>query len=155
MKTSKLNRRRFIQYSVVVGSSVVLPSSLYHPAFAHNKLQKELNWYQKPLRILQTVLREPDAASYDAKAVVAYMEKTGCNTLVVNGGGIVDFFQNPLPAANINTFMGKRDILKEVTHACHGAGIRVVARVDFRGVEEKVFKQFPEWFSVDEEQKPK
>jgi hypothetical protein len=83
------------------------------------------------------------------------MEQTGCNTLIVNGGGIVDFFQNPLPAANINTFMGKRDILKEVTHACHGAGIRVVARVDFRGVEEKVFKQFPEWFSVDEEQKPK
>lgn len=107
------------------------------------------------MRILQTVLREPDALNYDAKAVVAYMEKTGCNTLVVNGGGIVDFFQNPLPAANINSFMGRNDILKEITEACHAAGIRVVARVDFRGVEEKIFKQFPQWFSIDQEQKPK
>ena len=83
------------------------------------------------------------------------MEKSGCNTLVVNGGGIVDFFQNPLPAANINSFMGKRDILKEITTACHASGMQVIARVDFRGVEEKMYKQFPDWFSIDHEQKPK
>jgi hypothetical protein len=61
------------------------------------------------------------------------MEKTGSNTLVVNGGGIVDFFQNPLPASNVNSMMGNRDVLREITEACHAAGIRVIARVDFRG----------------------
>src|SRR5688572_28297044 len=150
---STLNRRKFIQYTAAIGGGLVLPILAPHPVQATTS--KNIKWYRKPLRILQTVLREPDASNYDAKSVVAYMEQTGCNTLIVNGGGIVDFFQNPLPAANINTFMGKRDILQEITHACHGAGIRVIARVDFRGVEEHVFKQFPEWFSVDQEQKPK
>lgn len=115
---------------------------------------QKIYWYNKPLRILQTVLREPDASNYDAKNVVEYMKKSECNTLVVNAGGIVDFFQNPLPAANINSFMGKRDILKEITEECHKNGIRVIARVDFRGVEEKVFREFPDWFSVDKDKKP-
>src|SRR5688572_29173624 len=154
MESPKLNRRKFIQYSAAVSSSVVL-SPVYGPAFASDNSQRELYWYQKPLRILQTVMREPDAENYDAKAVVNYMEQTGSNTLVVNGGGIVDFFQNPLPAANVNSFMGKRDILKEITEACHGAGIRVIARVDFRRVEEKIFLQHPEWFSVDQQLNPK
>jgi hypothetical protein len=77
------------------------------------------------------------------------MLKTGCNTLVVNAGGIVDFFQNPLPAANINRFMGSRDILKEITTACQDAGIKVIGRIDFRGVEEHVYKNHPNWFSTD------
>ena len=155
MESPKVNRRKFIHYSAAVSSSIVLSPVLHEPAFAKDNLQRELYWYQKPLRILQTVMREPDAENYDAKAVVHYMEETGSNTLVVNGGGIVDFFQNPLPAANVNSFMGKRDILKEITEACHAAGMRVIARVDFRGVEEKIFRQYPEWFSVDQQLKPK
>jgi hypothetical protein len=117
-------------------------------------IPSETLWYRRPLRILQTVLREPDAKDYDAAAVVAYMQKTACNTLVVNAGGIVDFFQNPLPCANINRFMGSRDVLREISEACHAAGIHVIARVDFRGVEEPIFKQHPDWFSVDENGQP-
>jgi len=154
MRFTKIDRRSFIQYSALLGGSAVF-SPLFSRAEAmkHNQSQ-EIYWYNQPLRILQTVLREPDALHYDAKAVVAYMEKSACNTLVVNAGGIVDFFQNPLPAANINSFMGQRDILKEITEACHAAGIRVIGRIDFRGVEEKIYRQFSDWFSVDKEQKP-
>jgi len=108
-----------------------------------------VRWYQQPLRILQTVLRETDATNYDASSVVKYMREAECNLLVVNAGGIVDFFQNPLPAANINRFMGQRDILKEITSACKSAGIRVIGRVDFRGVEEHVYSGHRDWFSVD------
>src|SRR5687768_1550231 len=136
MKTTDLNRRRFIRYTTAIGTGLSLSPFFQYPASAQIKIKnEELLWYHKPLRILQTVLREPDAKDYNADAVVAYMEKAGCNTLVVNGGGIVDFFQNPLPAANINSFMGKRDILKEITTSCHAAGMHVIARVDFRGVE--------------------
>ena len=149
-----MKRRKFIRQSSVAAGGMVL-SPLFHFKSKAEVAQRDLYWYQKPLRILQTVLREPDASNYDAKSVVAYMEKTGCNTLIVNGGGIVDFFQNPLPAANINSFMGKRDILKEITEACHAADIRVIARVDFRGVEEKIFKKYPHWFSLDEQRSPK
>jgi hypothetical protein len=100
------------------------------------------------------VLREPDAGHYDAAAVVQYMKSSACNTLIVNAGGIVDFFQNPLPAANLNRFMGDRDILKEITQACRAEGIRVVGRIDFRGVEEKIYRQHPDWFSVDVNKQP-
>lgn len=151
-----IDRRRFLQYSASIGGYVSL-SPVISPHFysLNHELPADIQWYSKPLRILQTVLREPDAAEYDAQSVVGYMELTGCNTLVVNGGGIVDFFQNPLPAANINTFMASRDILGEITEACHKAGIRVIARIDFRGVEEKIYKQYPDWFSREEDQKPK
>lgn len=48
-------------------------------------------WYQEQVRILQTVLREKDAAQYDAAAVVQYMKETDSNCLVVNAGGVMDF----------------------------------------------------------------
>ena len=149
-----MNRRKFIHQTSVVAGGIVL-SPIFHSYSNADEVQRDLYWYEKPLRILQTVLREPDASNYDAKSVVAYMKKTGCNTLIVNGGGIVDFFQNSLPAANVNSFMGERDILREITDACHDANISVIARVDFRGVEEKIFKKYPHWFSLDEQRKPR
>ncbi len=155
-KKLAVKRRDFLKYSASIGGIMSLyPLSGFIMPEQKSVLSNDIQWYRKPLRILQTVLREPDAQNYDANSVVSYMEKTGCNTLVVNGGGIVDFFQNPLPAANINSFMGKRDILREITDECHKSGIRVIARIDFRGVEEKIYQQYPDWFSRDEDQKPK
>jgi len=111
-------------------------------------------WYQQPLRIQQTVLRQPDAIGYDADSVVAFMHSIHANVLVINGGGVVDFFQNTLPLANVNRYMEGRDLLKEVVSACHANEIKVIARVDFRGVEEKRYLLHPDWFGVDEEGKP-
>lgn len=111
-------------------------------------------WYQKPVRIMHTVLREIDAKNYDAEAVVAFLQKGNYNTLCVNAGGIVDFFQNPLPAANINRMMGERDILGEITAACHEADIKIIARVDFRGVEQHIYEKFSDWFIKDEDGNP-
>ncbi len=50
--------------------------------------------------------------------------------------------------------MGQRDILKEITTACKSAGFKVIARIDFRGVEEHIYKKFPDWFMKDASQKP-
>jgi hypothetical protein len=58
------------------------------------------------------------------------------------------------PASGEHHSMGKRDILRVITEACHAAGIRVIARVDFRGVEEKIYQQFPDWFSLDNNKRP-
>ncbi|MEQ8684934.1 MAG: beta-galactosidase trimerization domain-containing protein [Imperialibacter sp.] len=158
MPHKSINRRNFLQQGAIITGGVALTPlvgySTPKSVSAKSALADEPTWYQKPLRMLQTVLREPDATNYNAQAVVDYMLKTDCNTLVVNAGGIIDFFQNPLPAANINTFMGKNDILRDITNACHSAGIKVIGRVDFRGVEEKIFRQFPDWFSYDETGKP-
>ncbi|WP_121357331.1 alpha-amylase family protein [Flavisolibacter nicotianae] len=150
-----MHRRTFVQYSGVLAGSLAVS-----PLFGRLPLSKEMGkesplfWYQKPLRIMHTVLREIDAKNYDANAVVDYLKKGSYNTLCVNAGGIVDFFQNPLPAANVNLIMGNRDILKEITTACKAAGIKVIARIDFRGVEEHVYQKFPDWFKKDTSQNP-
>ncbi|MEP7322924.1 MAG: alpha-amylase family protein, partial [Saprospiraceae bacterium] len=105
-------------------------------------------------RILQTVLRQPDAENYNVDSLVKYMKKTYSNTLVVNGGGIVDYFQNNLTMANINPYLGKRDLLAEIVEGCHRANIKVIARVDFRGVDKNRYGQHPDWFAKDEQGGP-
>lgn len=152
---SGFSRREFLKSSAIFGGGLsLIPLVNLDTLAGPEGSAPSALWYLQPLRILQTVLRETDAKNYDAAAVVGYMEKAGCNTLVVNAGGIVDFFQNPLPAANVNPFMQGRDILKEITTACKEAGFRVIGRVDFRGVEEEVYAQYPDWFSVDDNGKP-
>ena len=147
---SKLSRRNFIQYGGVMAGGLLLTPLIGHAGVTKtSSLEKSLYWYQKPLRIMHTVLREIDAKNYDAAAVVRYLKKGAYNTLCVNAGGIVDFFQNPLPAANVNRFMGTRDILKEITTACKEADIKVIARIDFRGAEEHIYQKFPHWFKKD------
>lgn len=111
-------------------------------------------WYHKPMRILQTVLRQPDAAGYNVDSLVAYMKESHANTLVINGGGIVDYFQNELPLASVNPYIGRRDLLKEIVDGCHKANIKVIARVDFRGVDKERYDQQPEWFAHDENGNP-
>lgn len=111
-------------------------------------------WYHKPMRILQTVMREPDAQNYSVDSLVSYMKSVHANTLVVNGGGVVDFFQNKLEMANVNPYIGKRDLLEEIVEGCHKAGIKVITRVDFRGVEKQRYDRHPDWFARDEKGNP-
>ena len=151
----RVDRRRFIQQSaVVVGGMMLAPGYSHASVGISQSKEQELFWYQQPLRIMHTVLREIDAKTYDASAVIDYLRKGSYNTLCVNAGGIVDFFQNPLPAGNVNRLMGNRDILKEITTACKNAGIKVIARIDFRGAEEHVYQKFPDWFKKAPDQNP-
>ena len=110
----------------------------------------EVFWYQKPMRILQTVMRQTDAIDYNTDSLVNYMKAAHANTLVVNGGGVVDFFQNTLPMAKVNPYIGKRELLAEIVESCHKANIKVIARVDFRGVDKERYDRHPDWFARDE-----
>jgi hypothetical protein len=121
---------------------------------SHGQSSKSQHWYQEPLRILQTVLRQPDAASYDVDSLVDYMKTVHANVLVINGGGIVDFFQNTLPMANVNPYMGKRDLLADIVKGCHENEIKVITRVDFRGVHKERYDLHPDWFAKDENGEP-
>jgi hypothetical protein len=108
-------------------------------------------WYQKNLRFLQTVLREPDIIDYDAKGVVAYMKKANANCLVLNAGGVIDFFENPLEMANENRFRNGQNMLGDICKEIHAAGMKIIVRVDFRGVEDRRYKLHPDWFAVDQD----
>lgn len=109
-----------------------------------------MRWYERQLRIQQTVLREPDIIDYDVEGVVQYLKDTHTNCFILNGGGIVDFFKHGLEISSPNRFMGERDVLAEITRACHEAGIRVILRVDFRGVDRRHYESHPDWFAQDE-----
>jgi hypothetical protein len=153
--TSQLHRRESIHDSrMIAGGLAVSPLSGQVSSPGNIGDNAEFFWYQKPLNILQTNIREIDARGYNAGSVVKYMLDTGCNVLVINAGGIVDFFQNPLPAGMTNKFMGSRDLLREISTACKAAGIRVIARIDFRGAEEEVYKKFPDWFMLNASKQP-
>ncbi|MBD3392459.1 MAG: hypothetical protein GF418_10285 [Chitinivibrionales bacterium] len=112
------------------------------------------HWYNENLRIVQILLVEPDAVGLDPKAVVKYLKDAHANCLVINGGGIVDFFANDLELANPNPFM-KGDILAQVAEECKKSDIRVIARVDFRGGTKSQFDKHPDWFVVDCDGKPR
>lgn len=117
-------------------------------------MSKQKQWFEKQIRIFQTVLREPDIVDYDASSVVEYMEEIHANCFVINAGGIVDFFTHSLQTANPNPFMKDQDILKDITKACHAKGIKVIARVDFRGVDKKIYDLYPDWFAIDNKGQP-
>jgi len=111
-------------------------------------------WYQKNLRFLQTVLREIDIIDYDAASTVAYMKKVNANVLVINGGGVIDFFDNPMEMANRNRFYQK-EILPSICEEIHKAGMRVIARVDFRGPELRRYNLHPDWVALDQNGNPR
>ena len=111
-------------------------------------------WYQEQVRILQTVLREKDAAQYDAAAVVRYMKETDSNCLVVNAGGVMDFFPNKTELGRPGRFLGSQDILKSLVKECHENQLRIIVRVDFRGVEKERYEQKPHWFGQNEDGSP-
>jgi hypothetical protein len=111
-------------------------------------------WYQQPLRILQTVLREPDASDYNVDSMISYMNRIHANVLVINGGGIVDYFQNTLPLANVNQYIGSRDLLADIVNGCHQNNIKVIARIDFRGVDKARYELHPDWFARDDKGNP-
>ncbi len=111
-------------------------------------------WYNKQLRIFQTLLTEPDIICYDVHKVVHFLEEVEANCVVINAGGIVDFFNNTLELANPNKFMTHDMLLTDLPKECHKRGIKVIGRVDFRGVEPHVYDRHPEWFAVNKDETP-
>lgn len=111
-------------------------------------------WYEKQLRMLQTVLRAPDIVHYDANAVVDYLKKTNSNCIIVNAGGIMDFFDNETPLNRPNPFMTDENMLGDLVQACHANDIRVIVRVDFRGVEQERYEERPDWFAQNPDGSP-
>lgn len=122
--------------------------SFLRPVFAAALCSIGLQGADAPPRVVQTVLRAPDVIDYDVESVIAYLQRTRADCFVINGGGLLDFFPHEHPMASPNPFLGGRDLLAEIVPACHAAGIRVLARVDFRGVEADRHGLQPDWFSI-------
>lgn len=92
------SRRDFIKAGAVfMGGMWFFPAMSTQVSPKNLSSRQDLPWFQQPLRIMHTVLRETDAQDYDVDIVTDYVLKSGANALCVNAGGITDFWQNPKP----------------------------------------------------------
>jgi hypothetical protein len=113
----------------------------------------ERQWHDRPLRIVQTVLRAIDIIDYDPQAVVRYVQRLHGNVLIVNGGGLWAFYPSEVPGHHRVAGMSG-DILRELRDLTAREGIRLLARVDFRGGHPDMFEAHPDWFSYDRDGTP-
>ena len=103
-------------------------------------------WMQKPMRMIQTNLREIDA-SLDVEEYVQKLKEYSANVVLFNVGGIVANYPTKLPFHYKNPYMND-DLAGKVLDRVKQEGIRFGARFDFSKVNEVLAEEHPEWLYV-------
>ncbi|MBE7169473.1 MAG: hypothetical protein INR73_02725 [Williamsia sp.] len=103
-------------------------------------------WNRAPYRLVQTNLREIDAAM-DVAAYVQSMVDAHASIVLINVGGIVANYPTQLPFHFRNTYM-KGDLVGDLVKGLHAKGIRVIGRFDFSKINETLAARKPEWLYV-------
>jgi hypothetical protein len=101
-------------------------------------------WWQRPYRMVQTNLRQPDAL-YDQKALAKEIRAFGADVLLYNIGGIYAFYPTKLPLHAINPYM-KGDALGDAIEAAHSEGLSLVGRFDMSKATRIAYEAHPDWF---------
>jgi hypothetical protein len=101
-------------------------------------------WHSQQWRLIQTNLREIDMLDIDAQQVVEDLQSFKANVLLLNAAGIIASYPTDLPFHFQSPYL-KGDSLQEILDACHGAGIRVMARTDFSKVRRPIYEAHPDW----------
>ncbi len=107
-------------------------------------------WWRHPFRIFQTNIREVDLGM-DVQQVVRDIVDFGCNTWLLNAGGIVSHYPSRLPHQHPSPWLKERpggDLLGDAIEEAHKQGVRVIARCDFSKLHRDQFEQHPDWFFV-------
>ena len=108
-------------------------------------------WNRAPYRLVQTNLRETDAAM-DTDAYVQSIVDASANIVLLNVGGIVANYPTKLPYQYRNPYM-KGDLVGTLVKKLHDKGIRVIGRFDFSKLNASLAGQKPEWLYVSAEGK--
>ena len=104
-------------------------------------------WMDKPLRLVQTNLREIDIVDFDVDRYVQDALDMSANVVLINVGGIVANYPSELPFQYVNPDL-KIDVIGEVIERMHQNGIRVIGRFDFSKLNEAIAVNHPEWLYV-------
>jgi hypothetical protein len=87
-------------------------------------------------------MRDIDAARY-----VESLRWFGATVAMINTSGIIASYPTLLEFHTQSQFL-HGDSLEEISDACHGADIRVIARMDFSKVRRALYERHPEWAYV-------
>ena len=100
-------------------------------------------WLRKPMRLVQTNLREIDATL----DIDTYMQRIGefkADVVMINVGGIVANYPTELVYQYLNPRL-RGDLVGGLIDRLHADGIRVIGRFDFSKVNEAIAAKNPEW----------
>ncbi len=120
-----------------------LSAFLFCPAFSKENVEQDHWWTKKPMRLIQTNLREIDA-SLDVDTYVTSIKACNANVVIFNVGGIVANYETELPYQYKNPNM-MVDFAGDIIKKLHADGIRLIARFDFSKLNETLAFQKPEW----------
>ena len=101
-------------------------------------------WHEKPMRLVQTNLREMDIQR-DPREIVREVKDFHANAILFSVGGIVSFypsrleFQTPIPGL-------KGEFVGEALDEAHTLGLKFIARLDLSKCHKHVYESHPEWF---------
>jgi hypothetical protein len=101
-------------------------------------------WWQRPYRMIQTNLRQPDAL-VDQKMLARQVKDFGADVLLYNIGGIYAFYPTKLELHALNPYM-KGDALGDAIEAAHSEGLALVGRFDMSKATRIAYEAHPEWF---------
>lgn len=103
-------------------------------------------WHANNIRMIQNNTRDIDA-TMDVDKWVQELKAFNCNVVMAGVGGITSFFPTKLKYQVVSPYLPEgRDLIGEMIHKCHAAGIRFIGRFDFGRVHEKFYDEHPEWF---------
>lgn len=102
-------------------------------------------WLEKPMRMVQTNLREIDV-DFDLDAYIESLKEFSANVLLFNVGGIVANYPTKLEFHFLNPNLKQGyDLVGEVIKRVKKEGMRFIARFDFSKVNEALAEKHPEW----------
>jgi hypothetical protein len=130
-------------------------------------------WQEKPIRLIQTNLREIDTRR-DPREIVREVARFGANAILFSVGGIVSFyptklrFQTPIPYLKGEAALARtpvyrspldddtlvRDFVGEALDEAKELGLRFIARLDLSKCHKHVYESHPEWFFRRADGKP-
>lgn len=101
-------------------------------------------WTERPLRMIQTNLREIDVIDFNLEEYVDSLREFSADVVLFNVGGIVANYPTELKYHYQNPHL-EYDLLQEVLHRIHSEGIKLIARFDFSKINQAYAQEKPEW----------
>ena len=101
-------------------------------------------WTNYPWRMIQTNMRQIDMEDIDAQIYANELKKMNASVVLINVGGIMASYESKVEDHTISEYL-HGDSLKKCMDACHDAGIKVLARMDFSKVRRPVYEKHPDW----------
>ncbi|HVG97164.1 MAG TPA: beta-galactosidase trimerization domain-containing protein [Chloroflexota bacterium] len=113
-------------------------------------------WWRSPFRVVQTNIREPDAAM-DVPAIGQDILDTGANAWLLNTAGIVSFYPTALDYQYPTPFLAERasgDLIGDARGWCREHNVRLLSRFDMSKAHPHVYEAHRDWFYVSPQGQP-